>query len=314
MKKGKAKRAQKRYLSIVLVPHSSSRVKVLRFNLFYTKLAAFLAILIAVFVSGGLYISKLLDENKVLRENVITLYSTTAEQNALLQKKSEEIETLRKESAAFREVVNDRIEEFTEKFNQLADEYLEERSLDLKASRSGERTEAAFVSDMRSLKESLDRLSVLYSRSRLPDADLDAVEEKINALMEVIPTLWPVEGRITDGFGHRRDPFTKKKSFHNGLDIAADAGTPIKASASGKVIYADYTYATGRTVKIDHGNGFVTVYGHCSRILVEPGQQVKKGDVIAKVGSTGRSTGPHCHFEVHLYGTAIDPMEYLEKK
>jgi len=314
MKKGKAKRAQKRYLSIVLVPHSSSRVKVLRFNLFYTKLAAFLAILIAVFVSGGLYISKLLDENKVLRENVITLYSTTAEQNALLQKKSEEIETLRKESAAFREVVNDRIEEFTEKFNQLADEYLEERSLDLKASRSGERTEAAFVSDMRSLKESLDRLSVLYSRSRLPDADLDAVEEKINALMEVIPTLWPVEGRITDGFGHRRDPFTKKKSFHNGLDIAADAGTPIKASASGKVIYADYTYATGRTVKIDHGNGFVTVYGHCSKILVEPGQQVKKGDVIAKVGSTGRSTGPHCHFEVHLYGTAIDPMEYLEKK
>jgi len=314
MKKGKAKRAQKRYLSIVLVPHSSSRVKVLRFNLFYTKLAAFLAVLIAVFVSGGLYISKLLDENKVLRENVITLYSTTAEQNALLQKKSEEIETLRKESSAFREVVNDRIEEFTEKFNQLADEYLEERSLDLKASRSGERTEAAFVSDMRSLKESLDRLSVLYSRSRLPDADLDAVEEKINALMEVIPTLWPVEGRITDGFGHRRDPFTKKKSFHNGLDIAADAGTPIKASASGKVIYADYTYATGRTVKIDHGNGFVTVYGHCSRILVEPGQQVKKGDVIAKVGSTGRSTGPHCHFEVHLYGTAIDPMEYLEKK
>lgn len=314
MKKGKAKRAQKRYLSIVLVPHSSSRVKVLRFNLFYTKLAAFLAVLIAVFVSGGLYISKLLDENKVLRENVITLYSTTAEQNALLQKKSEEIETLRKESAAFREVVNDRIEEFTEKFNQLADEYLEERSLDLKASRSGERTEAAFVSDMRSLKESLDRLSVLYSRSRLPDADLDAVEEKINALMEVIPTLWPVEGRITDGFGHRRDPFTKKKSFHNGLDIAADAGTPIKASASGKVIYADYTYATGRTVKIDHGNGFVTVYGHCSKILVEPGQQVKKGDVIAKVGSTGRSTGPHCHFEVHLYGTAIDPMEYLEKK
>ena len=314
MKKGKAKRAQKRYLSIVLVPHSSSRVKVLRFNLFYTKLAAFLAVLIAVFVSGGLYISKLLDENKVLRENVITLYSTTAEQNALLQKKSEEIETLRKESSAFREVVNDRIEEFTEKFNQLADEYLEERSLDLKASRSGERTEAAFVSDMRSLKESLDRLSVLYSRSRLPDADLDAVEEKINALMEVIPTLWPVEGRITDGFGHRRDPFTKKKSFHNGLDIAADAGTPIKASASGKVIYANYTYATGRTVKIDHGNGFVTVYGHCSRILVEPGQQVKKGDVIAKVGSTGRSTGPHCHFEVHLYGTAIDPMEYLEKK
>lgn len=314
MKKGKAKRAQKRYLSIVLVPHSSSRVKVLRFNSFYIKLVTFFMVLIAAFVAGGLYISKLLDENKVLRENVITLYSTTAEQNALLQKKTEEIDTLRKESEAFREVVNDRIEEFTDKFNRLADEYLEERSLDLRASRSGERTETAFVADMRSLKTSLDRLGVLYSRSGLPDADLDSVEERINAFMEVIPTLWPVEGRITDRFGYRKDPFTRKKTFHYGLDIAADVGTSIKASASGKVTYVDYTYATGRTVKIDHGNGFITVYGHCSRILVEPGQQVKKGDVIAKVGSTGRSTGPHCHFEIHLYGTAIDPLDYLEKK
>ena len=314
MKKGKAKRAQKRYLSIVLVPHSSSRVKVLRFNSFYIKLVTFFMVLIAAFVAGGLYISKLLEENRTLKENVISLYSTTAEQNALLQKKTEEIDTLRKESEAFREVVNDRIEEFTDKFNRLADEYLEERSLDLRASRSGERTETAFVADMRSLKISLDRLGVLYSRSGLPDADLDSVEERINAFMEVIPTLWPVEGRITDRFGYRKDPFTRKKTFHYGLDIAADVGTSIKASASGKVTYVDYTYATGRTVKIDHGNGFITVYGHCSRILVEPGQQVKKGDVIAKVGSTGRSTGPHCHFEIHLYGTAIDPLDYLEKK
>jgi len=314
MKKGKAKRAQKRYLSIVLVPHSSSRVKVFRFNSFYIKLVTFFMVLIAAFVAGGLYISKLLEENRTLKENVISLYSTTAEQNALLQKKTEEIDTLRKESEAFREVVNDRIEEFTDKFNRLADEYLEERSLDLRASRSGERTETAFVADMRSLKISLDRLGVLYSRSGLPDADLDSVEERINAFMEVIPTLWPVEGRITDRFGYRKDPFTRKKTFHYGLDIAADVGTSIKASASGKVTYVDYTYATGRTVKIDHGNGFITVYGHCSRILVEPGQQVKKGDVIAKVGSTGRSTGPHCHFEIHLYGTAIDPLDYLEKK
>src|SRR5690606_17218772 len=125
---------------------------------------------------------------------------------------------------------------------------------------SGERTETAFVADMRSLKISLDRLGVLYSRSGLPDADLDSVEERINAFMEVIPTLWPVEGRITDRFGYRKDPFTRKKTFHYGLDIAADVGTSIKASASGKVTYVDYTYATGRTVKIDHGNGFITVY------------------------------------------------------
>jgi len=312
MKKGKAKRAQKRYLSIVLVPHSSSRVKVLKFNSFYAKMVAFFVILIAVFVFGGLYISRLLGENEALRQNVSDLYGTTAEQSMLLRKKTEEIESLKNESAAFREVVNDKIEEFTEKFNQLTDECLEERSI--KISRSGERTETAFTSDMRQLKDSLDSLTLLYSRSGIPEADIEAAEEKINAFMEVIPTLWPVQGRITDEFGYRRDPFTRKRTFHKGLDIAADTGTSIKAAAGGKVTYAEYTYATGRTVRIDHGNGFVTVYGHCSKILVEPGQEVKKGEVIAKVGNTGRSTGPHLHFEIQLYGTAIDPLEYLEKK
>ena len=128
MKKGKVKRAQKRYLSIVFVPHSSNRVKVLRFNSFYLKLTAFFTVLVCVFVFGGLYISRLLGENEVLRKNVSDLYVTAAEQNKLLQIKSEEIETLRNESAAFREIVNDRIEEFTEKFNKLTDEYLRDRS------------------------------------------------------------------------------------------------------------------------------------------------------------------------------------------
>jgi murein DD-endopeptidase MepM/ murein hydrolase activator NlpD len=312
MKKGKVKKVQKRYLSIVLVPHSSNRVKVLRFNSFYLKLAAFFTVLVCVFVFSGLYISRLLEENEALRQNVSYLYSTTAEQNKLLQKRSEEIETLRNESAAFREIVNDRIEEFTDKFNKLTDEYLGERSPI--ASRAGERTETAFTSDMHELKASLDRLSVLYSRSNLPDADIETAEEKINAFMEVIPTLWPLEGRITDEYGYRKDPFTGKRKFHTGLDIAADTGTPVKAAASGTVTSVYNIYATGRTVEVDHGNGFVTLYGHCSKILVEPGQQVKKGEEIAKVGNTGRSTGPHLHLEIQLYGTTIDPLEYLDQK
>ena len=132
--------------------------------------------------------------------------------------------------------------------------------------------------------------------------------------MEVIPTLWPLEGRITDEYGYRKDPFNGKRKFHTGLDIAADTGTPVKAAASGTVTSVYNIYATGRTVEVDHGNGFVTLYGHCSKILVEPGQQVKKGEEIAKVGNTGRSTGPHLHLEIQLYGSAIDPMEYLDKK
>jgi murein DD-endopeptidase MepM/ murein hydrolase activator NlpD len=312
MRKGKAKRSQKKYLSIVLVPHSSSHVKVLKFRAFYFKLVAGFVILVAIFVSGSMYISKMLEENEALKQNINELYITTTKQNQLIQARTEEIEKLKDESAAFREIVNDKIEEFTEKFNQITDEYLEERKSFV--SRSGERNENEFTSDMHALKDSLDSLSLLYSRSKLPEADIEAAEEKVNAFMETIPTLWPTNGRITDSFGYRRDPFTKKKKFHAALDIAADTGTAIVAAASGTVTYVDYVYATGRTVKIDHGRGVTTVYGHCSKILVEPGQTVKKGEVIAKVGSTGRSTGPHLHFEILIYGTSVDPLEYLEDK
>ena len=146
----------------------------------------------------------------------------------------------------------------------------------------------------------------------MPDADMEAAE-KDKSVYGSDPTLWPVEGRITDEFGYRKIP-SQKRTFHEALDIAADTGTIIKAAAGGKVVSTEYTYATGRTVKIDHGNGFVTIYGHCSKYLVESGQYVKKGEEIAKVGNTGRSTGPHLHFEMWLFGKAIDPLEYLEKK
>lgn len=310
MKKGKAKRTQKKYFSVVLVPHSSSHVKVFKFTSFYAKLIACFVILIAIFIGGGLYISKMLEENKALKQDISELYTTTVEQSKLLDSRSTEIERLQNESAAFREVVNDKIEEFTESFNKITDEYLEERSQQV--SRSGERTETAFTNDMRQLKASLDSLTQLYSRSGSLNADLDAAEAKINEFMETVPTLWPVSGTITDKFGYRRDPFTRKTKYHTGLDIGADYGKSIKAAAGGKVIMVDYVYGTGNTVKVDHGNGIVTLYGHCSKILVKEGQTVEKGEVIAKVGSSGRSTGPHLHLEVQIYGTPVDPLQYLE--
>jgi murein DD-endopeptidase MepM/ murein hydrolase activator NlpD len=257
-----------------------------------------------------MYISKMLEENASLKQNINSLYSTTVEQSKLLDTRSSEIKRLQNESAAFKEVVNDKIEEFTENFNKITDEYLEERSQ--KVSRSGERTETAFTNDMRDLKTSLDSLTQLYSRSGRPNADMDAAEEKINEFMETIPTMWPVSGTITDKFGNRKDPFTRKTKFHTGLDIGTDYGKSIKAAAGGRVISVEYVYGTGNTVKVNHGNGIVTLYGHCSKILVKQGQIVEKGEVIAKVGSSGRSTGPHLHLEIQIYGTPVDPLQYLE--
>ena len=311
MKRGKTKKAQKKYFSIVLVPHSSSNVKVLKFKTsFYAKLITCFVVLIAIFVCGGLYISRMLDENSSLKQDIHDLYSTTTEQNKLLDAKSAEINRLENESVAFKDIVNDKIEKFTDDFNKITDEYLEERTQ--MANRSGERTETAFTDDMRNLKTSLDSLTQLYSRTNRPNGDLDAAEAKINEFMKTIPTLWPTSGTITDRFGNRKDPFTKKIKFHTGLDIATDYGKSIKASASGKVIVVDEFYGTGKTVKIDHGKGITTVYGHCSKILVKEGQIVEKGEVIAKVGSSGRSTGPHLHLEIQLYGTPVNPLEYLQ--
>ncbi len=310
MKKGKVRKTEKRYLSIVLVPHSSSHVKVFKFTSFYAKVVVCVLLLSAVFVGSGLYISKMLDENKALKQNINDLYSTNTEQRKLIEERTDEIEQLKEESAAFSEIVNDKIEEFTENFNKITDEYIEERST--KTNRSGDRTETAFTNDMRALKETLDSLSSLYSRTGQPVADLSVAESKIEAFMETVPTFWPASGRITDKFGYRKDPFTRRNKFHAGLDIGADYGSKIKAAASGKVVFAEYTAGTGRTVKISHARGITTLYGHASSILVKEGQIVKKGDVIAKVGSSGRSTGPHLHFEVLLYGTVVDPLLYLD--
>jgi murein DD-endopeptidase MepM/ murein hydrolase activator NlpD len=123
--------------------------------------------------------------------------------------------------------------------------------------------------------------------------------------------IWPVPGKITSYFGNRYHPILKKRKYHSGLDISAPAGTPIKAADSGVVIFAAVNGGYGKYISIDHGNGISSCYGHCSLILVDAGQIVTKGDVIGKVGSTGLSTGPHCHFEIRKNGVCADPLSYL---
>jgi len=127
------------------------------------------------------------------------------------------------------------------------------------------------------------------------------------------PSIWPSKGVITSPYGTRVDPVTGAASaFHEGVDIADDYGTPIVATAAGTVTFAGYTEGGyGNLVEIDHGNGFVTRYGHNSAVLVTPGMTVKQSQVIALMGSTGKSTGAHVHYEVRINGSAVDPMVFL---
>ena len=141
---------------------------------------------------------------------------------------------------------------------------------------------------------------------------LEALLVEGSAQRKFLPTLPPIESiNYTSNFGYRIDPFTGHQTFHEGVDFAAESGTPINAAASGKVIYADVHPAYGKCVEIDHGNGLVTRYAHGSELLVKEGDLVVRGQRISRVGSTGRSTGPHLHFEVRLNGVAQNPGRFL---
>jgi murein DD-endopeptidase MepM/ murein hydrolase activator NlpD len=153
-----------------------------------------------------------------------------------------------------------------------------------------EESTAALESELRQIKDVFDRNQVKLAST---------------------PSGWPVRGYITDGFGNRRNPFGKGYENHAGLDIATNHGTAIGATADGRVIFAGPHGGYGNIVVIDHGYGITTRYGHMSAIEVQVGQHVTRGKTIGAVGSTGRSTAPHCHYEVRLHDRPVNPLSYI---
>jgi murein DD-endopeptidase MepM/ murein hydrolase activator NlpD len=129
--------------------------------------------------------------------------------------------------------------------------------------------------------------------------------------MTFTPTLWPVIGQITGHFGERLDPFSGEGAFHTGVDISCDYGEAVRATADGLVTEANEHSGYGRVAVVDHGFGLTTWYGHLASYTVAPGTQVKRGDVIGYVGVSGRTTGPHVHYEVRIKDTPVNPMRYL---
>ncbi len=131
------------------------------------------------------------------------------------------------------------------------------------------------------------------------------------SLLNAIPNIKPARGWLTSGFGYRMNPFTGKNTLHAGLDIAASPGSPVYAPADGIIIFASYDESYGKLVSIDHGYGVTTRFAHNSQIYVHVGQRVNKWDVISAVGNTGRSTGPHLHYEVRIHSIAVDPINFI---
>jgi murein DD-endopeptidase MepM/ murein hydrolase activator NlpD len=128
-----------------------------------------------------------------------------------------------------------------------------------------------------------------------------------------LPNLWPITGPITSSFGERQDPFNGEGAFHKGIDISGLMGEPVRAPADGTVLMAGPASGYGQEVMLDHGHGIHTVYGHLSGFAVTAGEDVHRGDIIGYVGSEGRSTGPHLHYEVRIHDTPVNPHKYMQE-
>jgi murein DD-endopeptidase MepM/ murein hydrolase activator NlpD len=209
---------------------------------------------------------------------------------------------------------------FPENYQQMADraptsEFLTDDSFEEPTDSGVDEAKGELVVEKQRDYESLAiRIDRFVKETQLREQGLQQLWDTLSereSLLSATPSIKPAVGWYTSRFGYRSDPFTGRPLMHAGLDIAAPPGSPIHATANGVVSYVGYDPGYGNLVSIDHGYGVVTRFGHTSRIFVEKGQTVHRRDVIAAVGSTGRSSGPHVHYEVRVHGVPVDPRNYI---
>ncbi len=176
-------------------------------------------------------------------------------------------------------------------------------------------TEVAEVPEETEYQESLDEFSYLQRNATavaLASSGLRLLPAAQLSSLGIVPSLWPVVGEITGHFGERLDPFSGEGAFHAGMDIASHYGDEVHAAADGVVTDVDRRAGYGKLIIINHGFGVATWYGHLSAYNTQIGMHVKRGDVIGYEGASGRSTGPHLHYEVRIYNTPVNPWRYLK--
>lgn len=269
--------------------------------LFYFTIS-FVALLIFTLIGLGYFTSSLSNEKQEL---VVQL-----------EKKSVEIEEIQRDYLALQQetlTVQRSIEEFKIFEERLSNLNLE-MPIDLDTSQHDGSGGIEFPEiNIPSTTISTDLLEI---KEELPEL-IKKFEDTITRLthyekeLRSIPTIIPADGRLNSQFGNRKDPFTRRTSFHSGIDIAAPINTPIFAAADGEVIHASRNGSYGLTVIIDHKNSYETLYAHLNQVDVEVGQHVTKGETIGGMGTTGRSTGVHLHYEIRRNGEHIDPFMYM---
>ncbi|WP_427338915.1 peptidoglycan DD-metalloendopeptidase family protein [Caloranaerobacter sp. DY30410] len=297
-----------KYFSLLIIPHSNN-IKQFKIATWIPKLLIFL---ITITLSTTIFLFYSYQELK--NEYLAKLDELEYVNNVNLKQKAE-IETLRQKTTEIQEKL-DTISKFQEKIKNMVgikDNKKEKKAIN--PSRSGNlfSKEKLVLEELdSSITSQMDDLSKLLDSSKEELIKLIADVEKKLKYLDAKPNLMPAKGKITSGYGYRRNPFGKGREFHKGLDIANKPGTKIRAAGSGVVTFAGYYGGYGKVIIISHGYGYQSIYGHNKKLLVKVGQHVKKGEVIAEMGNTGRSTGPHLHFEIRYYGKPVNPKNIID--
>jgi murein DD-endopeptidase MepM/ murein hydrolase activator NlpD len=295
-------------ITIMLVPEGANGIRQIKFPKILLYVCAFLLI------GSSAYLSHILSDYRALKGKLPQISELDRENTH--QKKqfahlagridliSREMEELRKFDHRLRVMV----------YPEMGDENGELRGVGgsdprlLRPDFSSAGTQKELV---RLMNRSLDVLNNEISVGKQDKADFHKFLEKQKMLLASTPSIWPTKGWLSSRFGYRVSPFTGEREFHKGLDISSRMSAPIIAPANGIVDSVTEDFGYGKMLTLKHGRGLTTRYAHLQKFLVKKGEQVKRGDTIALVGSTGRSTGPHLHYEVLLNGVAVNPQRYI---
>ncbi len=294
----------KKHLSLIIVPHDKSGYKTLSFSERFVRNAKWGAIALGVLLLGvvGDYV-----RIRVTGIRYVNLALENAQQKEQLSQYKASIGVLQKQIQDF--------DSYVKKLNLMAGikspDVLKEVGI------GGPSYDPAGGQNLPNLPNNATQGNIksLQEKAVNIQKNLDTLTDFFQSQdtrLSSTPTIYPTVGLLTSAFGWRADPFTGKRTFHYGLDIAAAMGNPIMATADGVIIAMNTDKMLGRSIQISHGLGIVTIYGHMSKFrATRVGQKIKRGEIIGEVGNSGKALGPHVHYEIHVNGTAVNPYLYI---
>jgi murein DD-endopeptidase MepM/ murein hydrolase activator NlpD len=293
-----------KFFSVIIVPHSRTNFKTLTFSKRSIKLLLGGASLVLVVLSVILvdYFSM-----TIIRSKYRTMARENTEQKEKISNYEESIKRLKTTISSF--------ESYAKRLNVM----MGFKSPDVIHGEPG--LGGGDPGPKGTAEPAPDPQSISFSAIKNLSQKADSVEKNLGSLVNILesqtarlattPTIWPAQGWVSSPFGYRIDPFTGKRTFHRGIDIATNFGNPVVATADGNVIEAAYDKFFGRTVTISHGGGIVTQYCHLDKYIVKAGQRIKRGDLLGYIGKTGKALGPHLHYEVRINDTSVNPYNYI---